>query len=403
LSPTVEFVTQGNLVSPEADLRGFVLTLGDLPDGFSVARDETGVVSNGDWVSGYRVMYRATSIERLMDTAFVGNTMAVDKDEPAAQARFGRSLADADDNADRVSVPPLGDESAAWVFHSEDDEIGGMGYAIAFRIGNLVSHVVTAGISPSLEETLRLAQLVVDRINTGGQPIDSSLPSQAQDMALPSPTSTPLPVPTPVYALRNAPQPEIAAASVVFEALSIVEDDFLFQPTDYVIGVIRNISSQDFRDVEAGVVLYSGGVIVFEKTESSEPYVSVLGPGEWATFELRIGEVEEWDAWRLYLTPGWYATRREFDDLQITSHSYSLGAIRGEVRNTGANAFSQIYIAVAGYDSEGNLVAVGNASTEAKALRPGEATAFRVSRATEWTGNPSLIARYDIRVVGAID
>lgn len=209
-----------------ADPRGLVLTLDDLPAGFTVDENGTGPASNEEaakrekdpetalaqfreWgrMNGYRAGFLKSGASALAGTAAVAIWASIYQSPGGAQAALEAVERSAlEDGGKPVSMPRQGDESKAYAIA----RIAGEGtgkvewttYYVVFRKANVLARVETHATSAtaSFEDALKLTQVMVSRVTK-----PAVLPTLAPAAGS---TATAVPSPTPVATPSPTPSPE---------------------------------------------------------------------------------------------------------------------------------------------------------------------------------------------------
>ena len=165
--------------------------------------------------------------------------------------------------------------------------------------------------------------------------------------------------------------------------ITVVEDvDRDVYSSAYVYGVLRNDTVQPVNLVNIAGTLYdSSGNVVASSTGYSD--ISVLDPGDTATFRLLFHEAPAYASYQLqteYDISGEDRNR----DVEVTSHQGHVDGIdyyhvTGNVKNTGSSAHKFVKVCVAFYNSSGSLLSTSIGYVALDTLNPGQSSSFDVS------------------------
>lgn len=176
----------------EGDPQAFVLTIADMPPGFSTNAENTGPTSNEyiastranpeealvqlqEWgrIIGYQAAYAKSGLDALVGTAMVQNWVSIFQTSDGAHAYLG-NIEDAysEDGLtlDHTSMPALADESKAYKIvrttGKGESQLEWITYFIVFRKHNVVAGVLTTATSGTavFDDALNFAQTVESRI-----------------------------------------------------------------------------------------------------------------------------------------------------------------------------------------------------------------------------------------------
>jgi hypothetical protein len=164
-----------------------------------------------------------------------------------------------------------------------------------------------------------------------------------------------------------------------------------------VVGEIRNVGNTTLSQVYLTGSVYAGTTDLDDS--ACQAYVSDLIPGQSAPFYIEFyepqgGTSDYWDPsyhYTIYLNVAQAnATNSyQYQGLTITSHTGSIGTfgnftgvylVNGEVKNTGNQAATNVYIVGTFYNSTGGVVAVGYTNyLTPTVLEPSQSTTFQVA------------------------
>ena len=179
VAPAPSYATN---ISPEADLRTFVLDAADLSSGYRLNPEQSGprpneaaaredVARYQQWgrIGSYNALFEreAGLLSSLTQSAVVLQGVSVYRTADGAAAAFEYSRQRNGQVMELLGTPLVGDASLA--FRGHEQGRGGPAsetVAIQFRKGNLVQTVIIAGPmgAPNFDEAFALAQLAARRI-----------------------------------------------------------------------------------------------------------------------------------------------------------------------------------------------------------------------------------------------
>lgn len=163
----------------------------------------------------------------------------------------------------------------------------------------------------------------------------------------------------------------------------------------YFMGFVQNAGTSPGECREVSVRVYdSAGTLL---AQGDDPLFLYLRPDERFPFCIspQPQPLTSWERYELTVDTapwGWVPTLELHPEVQVASHQWDAGDLTGTFMNTGQESAEAMIHAV-GYNSEGDIIAVGRSTPGVVVVPPDVPTFFRVDL---WWGDESKVASYDL-------
>lgn len=161
-----------------------------------------------------------------------------------------------------------------------------------------------------------------------------------------------------------------------------------------ILGEVRNNGAALQEEVRIEAIYYDAGGRIVD-SDFAFTWLSVLLPGQRGCFDLAIPKPAGYASHLLSVRamPAEAGPRLGLDMTAVSSGLDELGFyfVAGRVRNSGAEAASDVEAVVALYDHAGKVVACGSALVDPPGLAPGEEGLFEFAEKP-----PRPVARYEL-------